>query len=337
MVDSFSGMIANRLRGEQRARLTRFYTEQGYPPAQAAAMAAVELDRRVRQETIDRPEPGYTGEQGRMLEREMYRANPSRLADRTTTPDAELPGYDPTRTENATPTRFDPVYNEVQTESGEPIVRFSRPMTQEDRDISRQTLPTPQGSSEGYRPPQPPSIVQRAMEAITGSRPTPQATAPSAQGPEVRDGRPAPAPADTPAPTANVPGGDYNDVFNVPYTPPAKSASPNRPSSMPLPPKRPESMGRVSDAPSGGGFFSGMFKDPYEGMSSKQLYEKYQDSPDNNGLYFRAAAKEAQERKDARPVSDEGMKRGGTVGSGHHKDAAIMKALEIIHHMLRRG
>jgi hypothetical protein len=137
--------------------------------------------------------------------------------------------------------------------------------------------------------------------------------------------------------------GPSASTYSMDAPPNAVGSSPMRRAPMPLPPKRPESMGRVSDAPSQGGFFSGMFKDPYEGMSSKQLYEKYQDSPDNNALYFRAATKQAQEMKDAR-TAEEGMKRGGAAGSpaggstgGHHKDAAIMKALEIIHHMLRRG
>jgi hypothetical protein len=82
-----------------------------------------------------------------------------------------------------------------------------------------------------------------------------------------------------------------------------------------------------------------MFKDPYEGKSSRELYQMSQDNPDNNALYFRAATKQDQEMKDAR-TAEEGMKRGGAAGGstgGHHKDAAIMKALEIIHHMLRRG
>ena len=79
-----------------------------------------------------------------------------------------------------------------------------------------------------------------------------------------------------------------------------------------------------------GGFLSGMFKDPYEGQSSRQLYETYQKRGDDDpAMFARAARKELEERKAA------GLARGGSAGSEKGgKDAAVMKALEIIHHML---
>lgn len=79
-----------------------------------------------------------------------------------------------------------------------------------------------------------------------------------------------------------------------------------------------------------GGFLSGLFKDPYEGQSSRQLYETYQKRGDDDpAMFARAARKELEERKAA------GLARGGSAGSEKHgKDAAVMKALEIIHHML---
>jgi hypothetical protein len=79
-----------------------------------------------------------------------------------------------------------------------------------------------------------------------------------------------------------------------------------------------------------GGFLSGLFKDPYEGKSSRDLYGEYQkrqmSGDDDPAMYVRAARREMEER---------GRARGGSAeGSKHQKDAAVMKALEIIHHML---
>ena len=79
-------------------------------------------------------------------------------------------------------------------------------------------------------------------------------------------------------------------------------------------------------------------QDPYAGMSAKQMYEQAQDmqrSGDESGanvLIQRAGQ-----------MPDAGMKRGGTAGAGGqkaagpHKDAALHKALDIIHTMLQRG
>lgn len=87
----------------------------------------------------------------------------------------------------------------------------------------------------------------------------------------------------------------------------------------------------AAPAAQSGSFFSGLFKDPYEGQSSRQLYETYQKRGDEDpAMFVRAARKEMEERKAA------GLARGGSAGSEKHgKDAAVMKALEIIHHMLQ--
>jgi hypothetical protein len=85
-----------------------------------------------------------------------------------------------------------------------------------------------------------------------------------------------------------------------------------------------------TEASPAGGFLSGLFKDPYAGQSSQKLYEEYQKrqmaGDDDPAMYVRAARRELEER---------GRARGGSAeGSKHQKDAAVMKALEIIHHML---
>lgn len=98
--------------------------------------------------------------------------------------------------------------------------------------------------------------------------------------------------------------------------------------SAPMPRPRPEVMSQ-SEPAERPGLFSGLFKDPYEGKSSRELYEMYQQRGDQDpAMFARASAREAA-----------GMAHGGAAeggkGGGQHKDAAIMKALEIIHHMLR--
>lgn len=87
-------------------------------------------------------------------------------------------------------------------------------------------------------------------------------------------------------------------------------------------------------------FFSSLLnrltpKDPYAGMSARQMYEKAQemqgsgDEGGSNALIQRAGR-----------APDAGMKRGGVAGAGGagpHKDAALHKALDIIHAMMMRG
>jgi hypothetical protein len=81
-------------------------------------------DRDLGAENIERMQQGY-------------RSNPKLLGlDQPPAQLSELPDYDPTRTEGGVPNRYDTVYSEVQTGSGEPIVRFSGPTT-EDEIIAR--------------------------------------------------------------------------------------------------------------------------------------------------------------------------------------------------------
>jgi hypothetical protein len=92
----------------------------------------------------------------------------------------------------------------------------------------------------------------------------------------------------------------------------------------PVPPTR-------TDRPSGGGFFSGLFSDPYAGKSSRDLYYQAQDMQRGGDEY---GANLLTQR--AMSMDRGGEKaRGGSAGAGMGgKDAALHKALEIIHHML---
>ena len=71
-------------------------------------------------------------------------------------------------------------------------------------------------------------------------------------------------------------------------------------------------------------------------QSKSDLWAAANADPENKAAYFRAA------QTDTTP-SDGNYKRGGTAGgggqkaAGPHKDAALHKALDIIHTMLTRG
>jgi hypothetical protein len=92
----------------------------------------------------------------------------------------------------------------------------------------------------------------------------------------------------------------------------------------PMPQRRPEGLG---EQPGG---LAGLFKDPYAGMSSRDLYmraQKMERSGDESGanvLNLRAAQ------------MGEGMATGGAAKGKPEKDAALHKALDIIAHMLGR-
>jgi hypothetical protein len=91
-----------------------------------------------------------------------------------------------------------------------------------------------------------------------------------------------------------------------------------------MPQRRPEGLG---DQPGG---LASLFKDPYAGMSSRDLYMRAQEmerSGDESGanvLNLRAAR------------MGEGMATGGAAKGKPEKDAALHKALDIISHMLGR-
>jgi hypothetical protein len=343
MADTLQEMIANRVGGRDRARLIQFYISQGYEPAQATAIATAEMARQ-QQARQNRPEPGYEGAAGAemaQMNQDYYRRNPSALSSERAN-EATLPGYDPSRSEVAPRTTYDPITNRI--EGGGGTTQFSSPMTQEDINVARQTNPIPRGSAEPYGGQQP-SIVERAIEAVQQSRPA-QAFADSRQGPVVSEGGARPVmgipsnyvgSADVDFSQMNTePGfsGRGGDILQQAMRATAPAARPAaRPAVAPIPERPAGRTGPNAEGAQGQSWFSNLFKDPYAGKSSQELFQMQQSDPDNKGLYFRAAAKQAEERR-AAPTED-GMARGGTAGGGHGKDAAIMKALEIIHHMIR--
>jgi hypothetical protein len=80
-------------------------------------------------------------------------------------------------------------------------------------------------------------------------------------------------------------------------------------------------------------FFSSLgsaFKDPYAGMSSRQLYEEAQKAQNQNDE-ARANLLNIRAARESTPSAE---KRGGAVNNKPHKDAALHKALEIIHAMM---
>jgi hypothetical protein len=79
--------------------------------------------------------------------------------------------------------------------------------------------------------------------------------------------------------------------------------------------------------------------DPYKGMSSAKLMEQA-NRGDDAAAFFRADAALRRERPEMfEKKTEEGMATGGAAmggGAKPHKDAALHKALEIIHHLISR-
>jgi len=84
------------------------------------------------------------------------------------------------------------------------------------------------------------------------------------------------------------------------------------------------------------GMLSKIFNSP---VSTRELYQRSQDNPEDSGAYMRAERQYAATHRDApsfdlTKLNDQGMKRGG---SANAKPDSVHKALEIIHHLLTRG
>lgn len=118
-----------------------------------------------------------------------------------------------------------------------------------------------------------------------------------------------------------------------------RQAAPN----MPLPVRRPGTPNQnlTSDAKpvTDQGFFARNFgQDPYAGKSASQLMTLANQDPDNAAAFFRADKALQKEQPDmfqSAPTEKRGGAIKGSVAPG--KDAALHKALEIIHHLLTRG
>ena len=95
--------------------------------------------------------------------------------------------------------------------------------------------------------------------------------------------------------------------------------------------------GAATQPQSSTGFFSNFGNRP---LTTRQAYQQSVDNPDDAGAWMRAERQYAATHKDnpnfdVTKLDDSGMNRGGSVGGKLDKDAALHKALEIIHHMLR--
>jgi hypothetical protein len=106
---------------------------------------------------------------------------------------------------------------------------------------------------------------------------------------------------------------------------------------------RPSSTAPATSSPVSSGFslgnLLGKIYDPnyQKDMSSRQLFEAAQREPENPVAFFRADKRWREENPNYQPPSDDNRKRGGAVGGTNGKDAALHKALDIIHSMMMRG
>jgi len=376
-------------------RLFNFYLKRSFTPGEALSMAKQEMERRAEEEVRNQ---------------QFYQKNPRDL-DSTR---SELPNY--SETANELPARdrvqFDPVTGSVvmpsapatrySTPSGNNIVRFSNPMTEEETNIARESLPIPRpGNAQDYgeRPSaNQPGIIDRALLAV--GLPThvriPSFGGASAASPAQRyaestmredQGEAPPAAATTTSAVAargNLPlmarpdSGAASTPFNIGQAGPGglRFGSPttgelgNMPTSLrnyetrfsmdprastlpaastaavrrepPAPPRRPEEFARSEPS----SFLSRLFSGTNNPVSTRELFNRSEANPDDSGAYMRAERQYAATHKDAPSVdlskldSDTGMNRGGIAKAGNTgggKDAALHKALEIIHHLLTRG
>lgn len=115
---------------------------------------------------------------------------------------------------------------------------------------------------------------------------------------------------------------------------PAKAIMAQRPR-MPLPPPRPAALDQAAPAAEQGILSKIFGGDPYKGMSSAKLMEQA-NRGDDAAAFFRADEALRRERPEmfAKKLEDQGMATGGAAKP--HKDAALHKALEIIHHLISR-
>ena len=137
-------------------------------------------------------------------------------------------------------------------------------------------------------------------------------------------------------------GRDINMQREAPPLPPRRPADLPR-KAVPLPPERPAEFNQARQQAG-------------NVLSSRQMYQNMDPNDERAGTmqFILAAAKEAQEQRAAREAAGKAMggaagyshggyASGGSTastassGSGSAKDAALLKALEIIHHMVTRG
>jgi len=387
MATNFAEMVANRTAGATRARLMEFYRSQGYDEPTAAALAVAEMGRRAPPD-YSIQDPGYEGPTSAPLVQalqEQARTNPRQLST-TRSSSEDLPGFDPTardfnaqqaaeaaaRMQQRAATLHQQMYGRSPAMSDEDVARAESMATagreppRSRFDLSpRRAAPQlpPTYSTESFREPERPSIVDQAVRIVerptsaatrmaenivredqTGSFPAaPAAVAPSAPA------APMPEAVPTPAPSRQVPYMDegrsaYDFILGavLANAPPkaASAASAARPP-MRLPPSRELQMQARSEQPSPS-FMSRIFGGP-EHQSTGDLVVKQGGQGVNFGSgesaadFFRADRELRKQRPEM--FERQAEARGGAPKSpgGGGKDAALHKALEIIHHLLTRG
>jgi hypothetical protein len=123
-----------------------------------------------------------------------------------------------------------------------------------------------------------------------------------------------------------------------------KQVSSPTPRPAPLPPKRPVEFAPATEQGNQSLFSSILERlkpqDPYAGMSRQQMAQRAQEMQRSGDEAGANILTQRLDRGITSPdqQSSDGMKRGGTAKTaGPHKDAALHKALDIIHTMLQRG
>jgi hypothetical protein len=323
MAEDFAGMIADRIRGERQAKLMR--------------------------------------------EREMYRTNPSRLADSGMPSNADLPGYDPTQAEGASTARFDPVFNAIANSSGDPTVQFSRPMTPEqsllERDRLRKFYPAPSASAAPAAGGYDINAILRQFGIGGVGNDAKAAAVNTARNMPGGSPTSAPAPANA-APVGNLglpmaepPAALYGFNAATPRQDEGRSDSDALfQSLMGTSQRRPSTPAPAASAPAASAdpsFMSRLFGGPDFQSNSQAVVSRPQGpmsdgapqratlnwgDSDNAADFFRAdKAMQGLRKNDEEFV---GMASGGAANgssskaAGSGRDAAIYKALEIIHHMM---
>jgi hypothetical protein len=364
MADTFQGSVAERLFAAARERMAQFYRDQGYTPAQAAIIADHNLRDRMSQDQgakpvsetaspaparpsldeLNRPEPGYSGAQGRLIDQAMYRVTPRMLAQGEPAPEMD---------------RFDETPIGASDQRNVPIL--SKAPT---------TPSTPPQSA--------PSFLERALSVVRRPASPPDAGAPFNSSEMEIDpasglsfgNRAVPAPPPSSAAVApSAPVISPHDLFDM-RAPPVSPDDLFDMRAVPLPPPRPANLGMQAPArrpapvatppaqapaAQSGNMLSRLFSGP-DVQSNSQAVSRFEaQSPSQMGPgrgtvrvnWGNAGGPEGsaadliradQAMRAAQSAGHEttGLKHGGAA-QAPGKDAALHKALEIIHHMITRG
>jgi hypothetical protein len=365
-----------------------FYRSQGYDEPTAAALAISEMGRRAPPD-YSIQDPGYEGPTSAPLVQalqEQARTNPRQLAA-TRSSSEDLPGFDPTardfnaqqaaeaaaRMQQRAASLHQQMYGRSSAMSDEDVARAEgmatagREAPRSRFDLSfRRAAPAsaPTYSTESFREPERPSIVDQAVRIV--ERPTSaaarmaenimQENQPSIVSPAAA----APAPQTSAAPAFPMDGSISGEAYGTPIQrevaraaaqfdnlvdPRITSAAVRpaaRPAARPTPPMplaRPSDVSR-GETPS---FISRLFGGPeYQSTGDRVVKEGGQGvnfgSGESAADFFRADRELRKQRPEMfeRQAEARGGAPKAASGAGG-KDAALHKALEIIHHLLTRG